>query len=191
MFESRSRQHRGRSPCSRSRAALSLPLLRQAARCMREAPTRPFRRRACTVNVGWDDPLRRHADPLPSRVQLGESRTTPDHGYRFTELLHGLHCDFTQVAHTASRQWFGAGRGQGEKNRSGEPPRCRPLSPFMRSPSTRVRRRQARHKCGQGSRTHRRRSDGPVHAHRAGASRYGVPDRQRTSSPSGSFRAAR
>ena len=74
--------------------------------------------------------LRRHADQSPLPVQLDKSRTTPDHGYRFTELLHGLHCDFTWVTHTASRQWFGAGRGQGEKIRSGEPPRCRPLSLF-------------------------------------------------------------
>jgi DNA-binding transcriptional regulator YiaG len=42
-----------------------------------------------------------------------------DGEYRFTELLRGLHPDFTRVTHTASRQWFGAGRGQGEKSRSG------------------------------------------------------------------------
>jgi len=54
-----------------------------------------------------------------------------DGEYRFTELLRGLHPDFTRVTHTASRQWFGAGRGQGEKKPLREPPRCRPLSLFM------------------------------------------------------------
>jgi hypothetical protein len=42
-----------------------------------------------------------------------------DDKYRFTEPLHELHSDFTWAEHTASRQWFGAGRGQGEKSRSG------------------------------------------------------------------------
>lgn len=38
-----------------------------------------------------------------------------DFMYRLTELLQELHSDFIRVAHTASRQWSGAGRGQGEK----------------------------------------------------------------------------
>jgi len=31
--------------------------------------------------------------------------------YRFTKLSHRLHFHFSWAKHTASRQWFGAGRG--------------------------------------------------------------------------------
>jgi len=51
-----------------------------------------------------------------------------DGKYRFTELPPELHCEFTRRQHTASRQRFGAGRGQGEKSRSGnrlDADRCR------------------------------------------------------------------
>lgn len=88
------------------------------------SPSRSTRRpgMAQTVQGGQD----RRPRPVP----LGESRAASDHGYRFTELWHGLHCDFARVTHTVSGQRFGAGRGEGEKNHAGEPPRCRPLSLF-------------------------------------------------------------
>ncbi|MDQ0610975.1 hypothetical protein QFZ83_005146 [Variovorax sp. W1I1] len=61
-------------------------------------------------------------------VAASKGGSQQDGRYRFTELLHRLHFHFTRAKHTASRQWFGAGRGQGEKQPLRESPRCQPLS---------------------------------------------------------------
>jgi len=63
-----------------------------------------------------------------SRPGLG-GRIPRDGGYRFARLPHRLHLGFDHIEHTAFRQRFGGGRGQGEEC-LGESPRCRPLSLF-------------------------------------------------------------
>ena len=77
--------------------------------------------------------LCRHSALAVSRaggVAASKGGSQQDGRYRFTELLHRLHFHFTRAKHTASRQWFGAGRGQGEKKPLRESPRCQPLSLF-------------------------------------------------------------
>ena len=63
-------------------------------------------------------------------LSLIKGGSQQDGRYRFTELVHRLHFHFTWSKHTAYRQWFGAGRGQGGKKPLRESPRCQPLSLF-------------------------------------------------------------